>query len=207
MDTTHASPSGWLRAAVRPLVTLRGGTTLLHHLLGLPLGVAYLVWLLTGLSLGAGLAITLIGIPILTLVPGQRAPAARGGAGDGQRAARRRHPRHAADAGWEGSSRASRPTGPTLELAGDRVPAPPLPRRVATFTVAMAAFGAAVCLLAAPIVVPIDGDTLERRRLAGRHADRGPRAGPAGLVTLFAAGWISEGMGAASRELARWGAR
>ena len=70
MDTTFdsAPAGGWLRAAVRPLATTRGWTTLLHHLLGLPLGLAYLIWLVTGLALGAGLAITLIGIPILTLV-------------------------------------------------------------------------------------------------------------------------------------------
>ena len=30
---------------------------------------------------------------------------------------------------------------------------------------------------------------------------------PLGLVTLVAAGWISEGMGRVSRELARWGTR
>jgi hypothetical protein len=30
--------------------------------------VAYFTWLVTGLSLGLGLAITLVGIPLLTLV-------------------------------------------------------------------------------------------------------------------------------------------
>ena len=50
MDTTFdsAPAGGWLRAAVRPLATTRGWTTLLHHLLGLPLGLAYLIWLVTG---------------------------------------------------------------------------------------------------------------------------------------------------------------
>ena len=39
-----------------------------HHLLGLPLGIAYFTWLVTGFSVGLGLAITIVGIPILTLV-------------------------------------------------------------------------------------------------------------------------------------------
>ena len=45
-----------------------GYRALTHHLLGLPLGVAYFAWLVTGLAAGLGLAITLLGIPILTLV-------------------------------------------------------------------------------------------------------------------------------------------
>src|SRR5215216_6677053 len=67
MDTTLTSEPSW-RAALRPLITARGWTQLTHHLLGLPLGTAYFVWIVTGLSLGAGLAITLLGIPILTFV-------------------------------------------------------------------------------------------------------------------------------------------
>lgn len=38
---------------------------LLYLLLGFPLGIAYFVFLIVGLSLGAGLAVTFIGIPIL----------------------------------------------------------------------------------------------------------------------------------------------
>jgi putative sensor protein len=53
METTHAP------AAMRRLA---------YHLLGLPLGTAYFTWLVTGVSTGIGLAITLVGIPLLTLV-------------------------------------------------------------------------------------------------------------------------------------------
>src|SRR5919106_5651844 len=67
MDTTLTPAPGW-RGALRPLVTARGYTALTHHLLGLPLGVAYFTWFVTGLASGLGLAITLIGIPLLTLV-------------------------------------------------------------------------------------------------------------------------------------------
>ena len=37
------------RAALRPLTTARGWTAVTHHLLGLPLGIAYFAWLVTGL--------------------------------------------------------------------------------------------------------------------------------------------------------------
>src|SRR3954463_14476236 len=67
MDTTLSSEPPW-RVALRPLITARGWTAVTHHLLGLPLGVAYFTWLVTGLALGLGLAITLVGIPLLTLV-------------------------------------------------------------------------------------------------------------------------------------------
>jgi hypothetical protein len=67
MDTTLTSDPAW-RIALRPLITARGWTSLTHHLLGLPLGTAYFIWLVTGLSTGLGLAITIVGIPLLTLV-------------------------------------------------------------------------------------------------------------------------------------------
>jgi hypothetical protein len=57
MDTTIRSESAW-RSLLRPLITTRGWTAVTHHLLGLPLGIAYFVWLITGLSVGLGLAIT-----------------------------------------------------------------------------------------------------------------------------------------------------
>jgi hypothetical protein len=209
MDTTHASAaSGRLRAVIRPLATPRGGTTLLHHLLGLPLGVAYFAWFVTGLSLGAGLAITLIGIPILTLVLASvrpllaaergmanallgagipAAPLTPGGAGVGAR-----FKAYWTDgASWRG-----------IAYLLIRFPA-----GLATFTVALAAFGAAACLLAAPVVVPYDGDTWNVGDWEVDTLLESLALVPAGLLTLVAAGWISEGMGAASRELARWGAR
>jgi hypothetical protein len=68
MATTLISEPSW-RALLRPLITTRGWTAVTHHLLGLPLGIAYFTWLVTGLAVGAGLAVTLVGIPILTLVP------------------------------------------------------------------------------------------------------------------------------------------
>lgn len=40
-------------------------TSFAYLLLGLPLGTAYFVFLVTGISLGLGLAVTLLGIPIL----------------------------------------------------------------------------------------------------------------------------------------------
>ena len=97
MDTTFASePSR--RGLLRPLTTASGWMAVTHHLLGLPLGIVYFTWLVTGLSLGAGLAITLIGIPILTPRARQRAAAARGRARAVQRTARHADPAHRARA-------------------------------------------------------------------------------------------------------------
>src|SRR5215213_4992964 len=67
MDTTMHSEFAW-RSLLRPLITTRGWTAVTHHLLGLPLGVAYFTWLVTGLSTGLGLAITIVGLPLLTAV-------------------------------------------------------------------------------------------------------------------------------------------
>jgi Putative sensor len=67
METT-LTPRSNPPVILRPLVTARGWTQLTHHLLGLPLGTAYFIWIVTGFSVGAGLAITLVGIPILTFV-------------------------------------------------------------------------------------------------------------------------------------------
>jgi hypothetical protein len=208
MDTTHASASGWLRAAVRPLTTVRGGTTLLHHLLGLPLGVAYFVWLVTALSTGAGLAITLIGIPILTLVLATVRPllaAERGmanallGAGipdapltpGGEGVLGRAKAYWTDGAGWRGMA--------YLLLR--------FPAGIATFTVALTAFGAAAALISAPIFAPLDDDAWNIGDWQVDTLAEGLALVPVGLLTLVAAGWISEGMGWLSRELARWGAR
>jgi len=67
MDATLSPTPVW-RSLLEPLTTTRGYRALTHHLLGLPLGIVYFTWFVTGLALGLGLAVTLIGIPILTLV-------------------------------------------------------------------------------------------------------------------------------------------
>jgi hypothetical protein len=81
------------------------------------------------------------------------------------------------------------------------------PVGIFTFTVALTAFASAACLLAAPVLAPLDGDAWD---FGGWHVDTvldGLALVPAGVLTLLAAGWISEGMGAMSRALARWGTR
>jgi hypothetical protein len=212
MDTTTApTTSGWLRAAVRPLTTARGGTTLLHNLLGLPLGTAYFIWLVTGLAIGLGLAITLIGIPILTLVFATVRPllaAERGMAN-----------------AMLGAGIPEAPLAPAPERAGivARVKAywtdgatwrgvayllARFPVGLATFTVALTAYATAAALLAAPILVPLDAhDAWDIGAWRIDTVLEGFALVPLGLITLVAAGWISEGMGWVSRDLARWGAR
>ena len=209
MDTTQASASGGLRAAVRPLTTARGATTLLHNLLGLPLGIVYFTWLVTGLATGLGLAITLIGIPILTLVLASVRPllaAERGmanallGAGipdttltppSGNGVVERFKAYWTDGASWRG-----------IVYLLTRFPV-----GMATFTAVVVAYGAAASLIAAPLLVPLDGDHWDIGVWQIDTVLEGFALVPAGLLTLVAAGWISEGLGAVSRELARWGAR
>jgi signal transduction histidine kinase len=58
---------GPLRRLFSPVVATRTWTATLHLLVNLPLGIAWFTVVVTGLSLGAGLLITLVGIPVLTL--------------------------------------------------------------------------------------------------------------------------------------------
>ena len=173
---------------------------LLHHLLGLPLGQAYLIWLVTGLALGAGLAITLIGIPILTLVLASVRPLLAVRARARQLAPRGRRARRAARSSQRG--RDHRALQGVLDrrrhVARARLPARPLPGRPRHLHGrASPSTRRAGWLLAAPLLAPLDaidfGDLGARRR-ARRPP---PRAGRRGAPV--ASGWISEGMGAASR--------
>ena len=210
MDTTIPSGSTgrWLRAAVRPLASRRGGTTLLYHLLGLPLGVAYFVWLVTGLSAGAGLIITLVGIPILTLVLATVRPLAAGeralanellGAGIAGA------PLAPTGSGWLGRLKAYWTDGRTWRGAAYLLAR--FPAGTAAFAIAVVAYGTALTLLAAPVLAPLDSDGWEIGPWDTNSVLEGLALMPLGVLALVAAGWISEAMGAVSREFARWGTR
>jgi Putative sensor len=205
MDTTLAPVPSW-RALLRPLATARGYGALTHHLLGLPLGVAYFSWLVTGLSLGLGLAITLVGIPILTavfatvrpLLAGERALAngllgaeipASGLTPGGE--------------GWLGRLKAYWTDGATWR--GVAYLLARFPVGTLAFTVAVATYSSALYLIAAPVVAPFDA--IELGVWSPDSVLEGLALMPLGLVLLLAAGWISEGVAAMSRGLARWGAR
>ncbi|MEZ5222750.1 MAG: sensor domain-containing protein [Ilumatobacteraceae bacterium] len=56
-----------MRALFGPLATPRPWKQTLHLLLDLPLGIAWFTWVVTMLSVGGGLAVTVIGIPLLAL--------------------------------------------------------------------------------------------------------------------------------------------
>jgi hypothetical protein len=205
METTFDSGSG-RRLALRPLTTARGWTAVTHHLLGLPLGIAYFTWLVTGLATGLGLAITIIGIPILTLVLASVRPLQEferrlsntllgtelpptGLAPHGE--------------GFIGRLKAYWSDGTTWR--GVLYLLLRFPVGTFTFTVAVAAYASAGYLIAAPIVAPFD--SIELGIWQPDTWYEGLALVPLGLVTLFAAGWISEGMAAMSRGLARWGTR
>jgi hypothetical protein len=210
MDTTHGPDSlgDWLRAAVRPLVTRRTGTTLLHHLLGLPLGIAYFVWLVTGISVGAGLIVTLVGIPILTLVLASVRPLAaaeRGLANELLGAGIPGAPLAPAGTGWLGRLKAYWTDGRTWRGAAYLLAR--FPAGMATFIIATTAYGAALLMLAAPVLSPLDADGLDIGPWESNTVLEGLALMPLGAIALIAAGWISEGMGSLSRGLARWGTR
>jgi hypothetical protein len=205
MDTTLTAEPTW-RAVLRPLITARGWTAVTHHLLGLALGTAYFTWLVTGLATGLGLAITIVGIPLLTLVFATVRPLlalerslansmisadvpasalAPGGAG-----------------AW-GRLKAYWQDGATWR--GIAYLLLRFPVGVFTFTVVVTVFSASVALIGAPIAVAFDPIELGFTTINEWYAAL-PLV-PVGLAALIASGWISEGLAAMSRGLARWGAR
>jgi hypothetical protein len=205
MDTTMPSESRW-RVALRPLITTRGWTVVTHHLLGLPLGVAYFTWLVTGLSLGAGLLITLLGIPILTLVLASVRPllaAERALADALLGTAIPRAGLAPRGEGWIGRLKAYWTDSTTWR--GMAYLLARFPIGTLTFSVAVSVYSAALCAIAAPIVAPLD--PIELGIWEPDTVLEGLALVPVGLVLLVAAGWISEGMAAMSRALARWGTR
>ena len=199
MDTTLARSSP--PPALRPLLTTRGWTQLTHHLLGLPLGTAYFIWIVTGLSLGAGLAITLIGIPILTFVLANVRPLllAERGLSDALLGTRLPPlditPRRGV--GWIGRLKAYWTDG--LTWRGLLYLLLRFPVGILTFTVAVTAYGAALYGLAAPIVAPFDA--IDLGFWEPDTVLEGLALVPVGAVALVAAGWISEGLAAMSRAL------
>jgi hypothetical protein len=205
MDTT-ASPTPAWRSLLRPLITARGYTALTHHLIGLPLGVVYFTWLVTGLATGLGLAITLIGIPLLTLVFATVRPLLAG--------------ERAISNALLGTSIPTAPLSPGGEGWFDQAKAYwtdsatwrgiaylflRFPVGIATFTVAVATYGTALGLLAAPILAPID--PIQLGIWEPDTVLEGLALVPLGLIALFVSAWISEAMAAMSRALAGWGAR
>jgi hypothetical protein len=205
-STLTPAPAPDWRGALRPLLTVRGYTSLTHHLLGLPLGVAYFIWFVTGLSLGLGLAITLIGIPILTLVLASVRPlvaAERKLANALLGSAIPAAPLAPRGEGWLGRVKAYWTDGATWR--GMAYLLARFPVGTLAFTLAVSAYGAALYLVAAPIVAPFD--PIELGIWQPDTVLEGLALVPPGLVLLVAAGWISEGLAAVSRLLAGWGAR
>jgi hypothetical protein len=205
MDATFDSGAS-ARGALRPLTTTRGWTAVTHHLLGLPLGVAYFTWLVTGLATGLGLAITIIGIPILTLVLATVRPLqefervlANSLLGtDIPRAGLAPHGQ-----GFIGRLKAYWTDGTTWRGVGYLLAR--FPVGVFMFSVAVTVYSAAGFLIAAPLLAEID--PIELGIWQPDTWYEGLALVPLGLVMLVAAGWISEGMAAGSRALARWGTR
>ena len=201
MDTTVAPDSPW-RAALRPLTTTRGWTAVTHHLLGLPLGIAYFVWIVTGLSLGAGLAVTLVGIPILTFVLANVRPLLMAERGLANALLGTRLPPldiAPRGSGWLGRLKAYWTDG--LTWRGLAYLLVRFPVGLLTFSVTVAVFSAAGWGLAAPLLAPLDA--MDLGFWEPDTVLEGLALVPLGAVLLVAAGWISEGLAAMSRALIR----
>jgi hypothetical protein len=193
MDTTLTAP----------LTQERSWRALTHHLLGLPLGTAYFTWLITGLSLGVGLVVTLLGIPLLTLVLASVRPLMAGERALAGALLDVRLPPMALAPRGDGLLRrlaAYWTDGPTWR--GVAYLLARFPVGLFTFTVAVTACSTALLLIAAPVIAP-----LAPMDIGIWHVDtvlKGLALVPAGLLSLIAAAWISEGMAVMSRALARW---
>jgi hypothetical protein len=201
MDTTLTPDPAW-RVALRPLITARGWTSLTHNLLGLPLGTAYFIWLVTGLATGLGLAITIIGIPLLTLVLAATRPLLMFERGLANALLGTSLPPVAVaprGSGFFGRFKAYWTDGTTWRGIGYLLARFPI--GLATFTVSVTAYSVALWCLAAPVAAPLGAMDL------GFWEPDSVLAGlafvPFGIVGLFTAGWISEAMAAMSRALIR----
>jgi Putative sensor len=205
MDSTISPTPAW-RSLLRPLTGARSWTALTHHLLGLPLGIVYFTWLVTGLSVGLGLIITLVGIPILTLVMASVRPLLAG-----ERALSNAllgtdippAPIAPHGEGWLGRLKAYWTDSATWR--GIAYLLARFPVGTFTFSVAVAAYSSALYLIAAPLLAPLD--ELQLGIWEPDTVLEGVALVPLGAILLLAAAWISEGMAAMSGALARWGAR
>lgn len=205
MDSTISPTPAW-RSLLRPLTSAHSYRALTHHLLGLPLGVFYFTWLVTGISVGLGLAITLIGIPLLTLVLASVRPLLAGERAMSNALLGTQIPSAALaprGEGWIGRLKAYWTDSATWR--GIAYLLARFPVGTATFTVAVTAYGSALYLLAAPIVAPFD--TIELGIWQPDTVLEGLALVPLGATLLLVSAWISEGMAAMSSALARWGAR
>jgi Putative sensor len=199
MDTTLTPDPAW-RVALRPLITARGWTSLTHHLLGLPLGTAYFIWLVTGLSTGLGLAITIVGIPLLTLVLAATRPLLMLERGLANALLGTSLPPVAVAPQGEGifgRFKAYWTDGTTWRGIGYLLARFPI--GLATFTIAVVAYSVALWFLAAPLLAPLDA--MDFGFWQPDTVLEGLAFVPFGVVMLFTAGWITEGMAAMSRGL------
>jgi hypothetical protein len=205
MDSTISPTPAW-RSLLRPLTSARSYTALTHHLIGLPLGIVYFTWLVTGISTGLGLAITLIGIPLLTLVLASVRPLLAAERAMSNTLLGTRIPSATLaprGEGWIGRLKAYWTDSATWR--GIAYLLARFPVGTFTFTVAVATYSSALYLLAAPIVAPFD--PIELGIWEPDTVLEGLALVPLGAAVLLASAWISEGMAAMSRALARWGAR
>lgn len=142
-----------MRTVFGPLATARPWKQTLHLLLDLPLGIAWFTWVVTMLSVGGGLAVTVIGIPLLalTVVSGRWIGTVERGRSrlflDDDPPAPAPMP---TSSGWLALTKAGLGDGPGWK--GLAYGAVMLPWGIITFTVAVTIWSTALGLLATPIL-------------------------------------------------------
>ena len=197
MTSTRARILGPLRNA---------GLDAAYLIVGLPLGIVTFTVAVTGLSLAAGLAITLLGIPILTLVFATVRPLLAFERAMANSMLGADIPASGLAPGGEGiwgRLKAYWQDGATWR--GIAYLLVRFPVGIFTFVVVLTSFVTAVALVGAPIAAAFDPIELGFTTIDEWYAAL-PLV-PVGLAAIVASGWISEGLGAMSRSLAHWGAR
>jgi len=166
-----------------------------HGIAGRASRHSFACWLVTGLLVGLGLAITTVGIPILTLVLASVRPLLGSDLPSTGLAPHGECFLGGLKAYWTDST-TWRGVGYLLAR---------FPVGAFTFTVVVVMYASALYLIAAPVIAPFD--TIELGFWDPNTWYEGLALAPLGLVLLVASGWVSEGMAAMSRGLARWGTR
>jgi len=146
-ETNESTKRGFFGVVANPQSYLN----IAYLLLALPLGIAYFTFLVTGLSLGFGLIVTLAGIPILLLVLGGSSLLTKFERWSAQELLRQQTPQPSAQpvvGGWW--TRLKSHLGNRLTWTGILYLLLKFPVGLATFIIAVTLISVTIALLAAP---------------------------------------------------------
>ena len=149
-ETNESTKQGFFGVVLNPQSYLN----IAYLLLALPLGIAYFTFLVTGLSLGFGLIVTLAGIPILLLVLGGASLFTKFERWSAQEMLKQQVPQPSARVavgGWW--TRLKAHLGNRFTWTGILYLLLKFPVGLATFIIAVTLISVTFCLLAAPVSI------------------------------------------------------